>query len=56
MATLKASAFLFIALVSRFKADTTRITPYGVANVAPVAANTQEAGRALNRRVELVVR
>lgn len=44
------------ALVSRSKIATARITPYGVANVAPVASNAQEAGRALNRRVELVVR
>lgn len=44
------------ALVTRFKSDATRITPYGVANVAPVASNATEPGRTLNRRVELVVR
>lgn len=44
------------ALVSRHKADGRRITPYGVANVSPVAANAAEPGRALNRRVELVAR
>lgn len=44
------------ALVTRFKCDAARITPYGVANVAPVASNANEAGRTLNRRVELVVR
>jgi outer membrane protein OmpA-like peptidoglycan-associated protein len=43
-------------LVTRFKADAKRITPFGAANVSPVAANGNEAGRALNRRVELVAR
>ncbi|ATG46324.1 hypothetical protein CEW89_01320 [Celeribacter ethanolicus] len=32
-----------------------RLTPYGVGPVAPVTSNTSEAGRAKNRRVELVV-
>lgn len=44
------------ALATRFKVDGKRITPYGVANVSPVASNAAEAGRALNRRVELVAR
>lgn len=44
------------ALVTRFKSDAARITPYGAANVAPVASNSNEAGRTLNRRVELVIR
>lgn len=44
------------ALVTRFKADGKRITPFGAANTSPVAANGAEAGRALNRRVELVAR
>lgn len=44
------------ALVTRFKCDAARITPYGAANVAPVASNANEAGRTLNRRVELVAR
>lgn len=33
-----------------------RLTPNGVAYLAPVAANTSEEGRAKNRRVELVSR
>jgi OmpA-OmpF porin, OOP family len=33
-----------------------RLTPNGVANLAPVAVNTTEEGRAKNRRVELVPR
>lgn len=33
-----------------------RLGPMGVASLAPMAANTTEAGRALNRRVELVAR
>lgn len=44
------------ALVSRFKIGATRVTAYGVANVAPVASNADEAGRAKNRRVELVAK
>lgn len=44
------------ALVSRYAIAGSRVTPYGVASVAPVASNAGEAGRALNRRVELVVR
>jgi outer membrane protein OmpA-like peptidoglycan-associated protein len=44
------------ALVGRFNVATARVTPYGVASVAPVASNVNEAGRARNRRVELVAR
>jgi hypothetical protein len=36
--------------------DAARLVPAGVADLAPVAANTTEAGRAMNRRVELVAR
>lgn len=43
------------ALATRFKVDPKRLDARGVANLAPVAANTAEAGRARNRRVELVV-
>ena len=32
-----------------------RLTAKGVASLSPVAPNTDETGRALNRRVELVV-
>ena len=34
--------------------DPSRLTPNGVGPLAPVASNQSEAGRALNRRVELV--
>jgi outer membrane protein OmpA-like peptidoglycan-associated protein len=44
------------ALVMRYGVDGTRLTPYGVANTSPLASNAGEAGRARNRRVELVVR
>jgi outer membrane protein OmpA-like peptidoglycan-associated protein len=33
-----------------------RVTPRGVGPLAPVASNAEEAGRALNRRVEIVAR
>jgi outer membrane protein OmpA-like peptidoglycan-associated protein len=32
----------------------TRLSARGVASLAPVASNAEEAGRARNRRVELV--
>jgi outer membrane protein OmpA-like peptidoglycan-associated protein len=41
-------------LVSKYKIDGTRLKPYGVGLVAPVASNKTEEGRAKNRRVELV--
>lgn len=34
--------------------EPSRMAAYGVANLAPVASNSSEKGRALNRRVELV--
>jgi outer membrane protein OmpA-like peptidoglycan-associated protein len=42
------------ALVKDYKIDARRLAARGVANFAPVASNAQEAGRARNRRVELV--
>ena len=42
------------ALVSTYKIDAGRLRARGVANFAPVATNRSEAGRAKNRRVELV--
>ncbi|MCR4266554.1 OmpA family protein [Nitratireductor sp. ZSWI3] len=47
------------AVVERLAAahgiDEARLSPHGVASLAPVASNAEEAGRARNRRVELVV-
>lgn len=43
------------ALGSQHGIDTKRLSARGVANFAPVASNAEEAGRAKNRRVELVV-
>ena len=37
-----------------YKIPAARLSPRGVASLAPVAANDAEAGRAKNRRVELV--
>lgn len=42
-------------LTQRYGIEKNRITPKGVANLAPVAANSTESGRAKNRRVELVL-
>lgn len=44
------------ALVAQHGLDPARLIPAGVADLAPLAANTTEAGRAMNRRVELVAR
>lgn len=50
----KRAEAILAALVKDYKIDAKRLSARGVANVAPVASNTQEAGRARNRRVELV--
>ena len=42
------------ALVSEYKVDAGRLRSRGIASLAPVATNRTEAGRAKNRRVELV--
>ncbi len=44
------------ALVSRHGIEPARLVPAGVGPLAPVASNATEAGRAENRRVELVAR
>lgn len=43
------------ALVKQYQIPAARLAAQGVASLAPVAANAAEAGRAKNRRVELVV-
>lgn len=43
------------ALVENYGIAAGRLTSNGVANLAPVASNTSEQGRAKNRRVELVL-
>lgn len=44
------------ALIQSYGIMGGRLTPEGVASLAPVATNTSEEGRALNRRVELVAK
>jgi flagellar motor protein MotB len=43
------------ALVKNHKVDAKRLAEAGVANYAPLASNAGDAGRARNRRVELVL-
>jgi outer membrane protein OmpA-like peptidoglycan-associated protein len=43
------------ALVKSYKVDPKRLSAAGVASYAPLASNVDDAGRARNRRVELVV-
>lgn len=43
------------ALVSGYRIDAKRLQAKGVANLAPLATNASEEGRARNRRVELVM-
>jgi outer membrane protein OmpA-like peptidoglycan-associated protein len=42
------------ALTTKYKANPQRLKAYGVGQLAPVAPNKTEEGRAKNRRVELV--
>lgn len=44
------------ALVDTYHIEPSRITPFGDGMTAPVATNDTDAGRALNRRVEIVKR
>jgi outer membrane protein OmpA-like peptidoglycan-associated protein len=43
-------------LVAQYHVPAARLTAEGVGPLAPVAANASDAGRAKNRRVELVLR
>jgi outer membrane protein OmpA-like peptidoglycan-associated protein len=50
----RAQAVVAALTAAPYKVDAKRLAPKGLASLAPVAANGDEAGRARNRRVELV--
>jgi outer membrane protein OmpA-like peptidoglycan-associated protein len=50
----KRSEAIVLALTTEFKIAPGRLMAKGVASVSPIASNDSEAGRAKNRRVELV--
>lgn len=50
----RAQAVVAALTAAPYKVDAKRLVPKGLANLAPVAGNGDDAGRAKNRRVELV--
>ncbi|HMN94755.1 MAG TPA: OmpA family protein, partial [Hydrogenophaga sp.] len=52
--SLKRAEAVVAALVNTHRVDAKRLSARGVASLSPVAGNRTEAGRALNRRVEMV--
>lgn len=50
----RAQAVVAALTAAPYKVDAKRLAPRGLASLAPVAGNADEAGRARNRRVELV--
>lgn len=50
----KRRAEAVVAALSKMGIDASRLRPFGAGPAAPVASNESEAGRAKNRRVELV--
>ena len=56
LAAVTAAAAVVAALSGGHGIAKDRMVPVGVGPLAPVAANDAEAGRARNRRVEMVLR
>ena len=52
--SLRRAQAVAVALAKDYKVDAGRLSARGVANFSPMASNDAEAGRAKNRRVELV--
>lgn len=53
--SLRRAQSVAATLTKNYKIETSRLSARGVANFSPVASNDADAGRAKNRRVELVV-
>ncbi len=52
----KRAKAVLLALTSKYNVNAEQISAHGVGQLSPLAINTSEEGRALNRRVEVVLR
>ena len=52
----KRAKSVLIALSTKYNVSASQISSHGVGQLSPMAKNTSEEGRALNRRVEIVLR
>ena len=52
----KRAKAVVLALTSKYNVNPSQLTAHGIGQLSPLAINTYEEGRALNRRVEIVLR
>lgn len=52
----KRAKAVLVALTTKYNVDVNQISAHGVGQLSPLAINTTEEGRALNRRVEIVLK